>query len=328
MKRSALIALLLGLGAFVALLVHEGVQPVFDTLAVAGWGLLAVVAAHALPLSLDAAGMGVLLQVPVRSERVIRSRWVGEAVNNLLPVAQMGGPLAMARLLIHGGSRAGDAGASVIISTTLQMLSQAVFALAGVLLLVVHTGDSRLLWGLLIGSALFGANAVWFYSLQRRGDLFVRLANWLKKAASGRQWLDLTGGAESLDTAVQAAYARPGAARASFLLNLAGWLAGTVEVWLALYFLGHPVSIADALLLESLGQAIRGMAWLIPGALGVQEGGFVLLGSLVGIDAPTAFALSLTRRARDLLLGIPGLLYWQYSEGRWLRRRTATVNGL
>jgi len=76
------------------------------------------------------------------------------------------------------------------------------------------------------------------------------------------------------------------------------------------------------LMLESLGQAIRGFAFAIPGALGVQEGGYVLLGSLLGIPAPVALALSLTKRARDFALGIPGLIYWQIAEGRWLRRRS------
>ena len=36
-------------------------------------------------------------------------------------------------------------------------------------------------------------------------------------------------------------------------------------------------------MLESLGQAIRGAAFAIPGALGVQEGGYLLLAPLVGL---------------------------------------------
>lgn len=208
------------------------------------------------------------------------------------------------------------------VATTQQMLSQALFGAIGVLLLTAHAGDGTLLCALLGGSALFAASASWFYYLQRRG-LFARLARLLSRVASGRDWLDLTGGAEALDRAVQAVYRHRGAVRASFLLNLAGWLAGTGEVWLALRFLGHPVRLLDALFLESLGQAIRGIAFAIPGALGVQEGGYVLLGALIGVPADTALALSLIKRARDLLLGLPGLLDWQLHEGRRLRRRAA-----
>jgi putative membrane protein len=111
---------------------------------------------------------------------------------------------------------------------------------------------------------------------------------------------------------------------ASFALSLAGWIVGTAEVWLALRFLGHPVDWVDALLLESIGQAIRGAAFAIPGSLGVQEGGYLLLAPLVGLPPEAALALSLVKRARELLLGVPGLLYMHFSERSWQRRRATT----
>ena len=319
MKRGAIIALMLGLALFIGLVIHEGIASVADALAAAGWGLLLVATYHLLPLLLDSSALAVLPPRRHRFGTVLRARWINESVNGLLPVAQMGGPLVMVRQLVQDGGRADQAGAVVTVATTQQMLSQAVFAAIGIVLLAAYAGDRTLMWVLLIGSALFAANATWFYYLQRRG-LFARLARMLSKVASGREWLDLTGGAEALDVAVQSVYRHAGAVRASFALNLAGWLAGTGEVWLALYSLGHPVSLLDALFLESLGQAIRGIAFLIPGALGVQEGGYVLLGAMVGVPADTALALSLTKRARELLLGLPGLLSWQIHEGRRLHR--------
>ena len=68
------------------------------------------------------------------------------------------------------------------------------------------------------------------------------------------------------------------------------------------------------MLLESLGQAIRGAAFAIPGSLGVQEGGYLLLAPLVGLPPDAALALSLAKRAREILLGLPGLLYLHFSE--------------
>jgi len=78
--------------------------------------------------------------------------------------------------------------------------------------------------------------------------------------------------------------------------------------------LGHPVSWLAALLLESLGQAIRGAAFAVPGALGVQEGGYLLLAPLAGLPPDAALALSLAKRAREILLGLPGLLYLHFWE--------------
>lgn len=325
MKSTVFLALALGLGAFTALLVYEGAGQVLQTFALAGWGVLLVAAFHGVPLLLDSAAMGVVMQAPPPWRRVVRARWIGEAVNGLLPVAQMGGPMVMARLLARFGAGRADAGAAVVVATTQQMLSQAAFALIGMVALAAHASDRKLLYALLVGIGLFGANAVWFYSLQQRG-LFARLARLLNRFSSGREWLDFSGGAEALDAAVQGAYARRGVGLTSFLLNLAGWIAGVGEVWLALAFLGHPVSLGNALMLESLGQAIRGIAFAIPGALGVQEGGYVLLGALVGLPPPAALALSLMKRARELLLGIPALVYWQLIEGRWMRRRLARSN--
>ncbi len=86
---------------------------------------------------------------------------------------------------------------------------------------------------------------------------------------------------------------------------------GVGEVWLALSFLGHPVSLLSAMMLESLGQAVRAGAFAVPGALGVQEGGYVMLGRVLGLGPETALALSLAKRVRELLLGIPGLIAWQ-----------------
>jgi hypothetical protein len=79
---------------------------------------------------------------------------------------------------------------------------------------------------------------------------------------------------------------------------------------------GHPVSWVTALLLESLGQAVRGAAFAVPGALGVQETGYVLLAPLAGLTTEVALALSLAKRVRELLLGLPGLLYLHLS-GRY-----------
>jgi hypothetical protein len=92
-----------------------------------------------------------------------------------------------------------------------------------------------------------------------------------------------------------------------------GWIAGTGEVFLIARFLGTPVGWRDAFVLESLGQAIRGAGFAIPGALGIQEGGYLLLAPLAGLAPDAALALSLAKRARELLLGLPGLLYLRFA---------------
>ena len=74
-------------------------------------------------------------------------------------------------------------------------------------------------------------------------------------------------------------------------------------------------------MLESLGQAARSAGFMVPGGLGIQEGGFLLIGSHIGLTPELALSLSLIKRGRELIIGIPGLIAWQIAEGRGLWRR-------
>jgi uncharacterized membrane protein YbhN (UPF0104 family) len=103
------------------------------------------------------------------------------------------------------------------------------------------------------------------------------------------------------------------------LLQLASWSGGAGEVYLGLLAMGHPVTPAQAFVIESLGMAARSAGFAVPGALGVQEGGFILVGGLFGVPAELALALSMLKRVRELVVGSVGLLLWQWSEiMRWL----------
>jgi uncharacterized membrane protein YuzA (DUF378 family) len=45
----------------------------------------------------------------------------------------------------------------------------------------------------------------------------------------------------------------------------------------------------------------------VPGAVGVQGGGFVLVAVLFGLSATDARAPSMLKRIRDVLIGLPAL---------------------
>ncbi len=56
----------------------------------------------------------------------------------------------------------------------------------------------------------------------------------------------------------------------------------------------------------------------LPGALGIQVGGYLLLGAALGVAPEAALALSLAKRVREILLALPALLAWPVVEGRRL----------
>lgn len=313
MTRTAAWALSLGVLLFIGVLASQGLPAVLATLSLAGWGLLLVALFHLLPLALDAAAIRVLFLpgFKVSTGDALLTRWAGESANSLMPAGQLGGPVLMARHLAQRGMPMQAAAAAITVSTTLQTFSQIAFALLGVALLGSHASEasqSALRASSLIASALLALQVGGFYWLQRRG-LFSKLMRTVTRFAGKRDWSRWLNQAEAIDLAVQATYERAAPVAVSFLLTLVGWLVGTGEVYLILQLLHHPVGWSDALLLESLGQAIRGAAFAIPGALGVQEGGYLLLAPLAGLSPDTALALSLAKRTRELLLGLPGLLY-------------------
>jgi putative membrane protein len=309
---------LLSIGAllFVGVLLSQDLPAIAATLAQAGWALLLVALFHLLPLVIDAIAIRVLFK-PGSSRNPLRdsllARWVGESANSLMPAGQVGGPVLMSRHLAERGMPMEEAAAAITVSTTLQSFAQIAFALLGVVVVGMQTSRfsaAPLRDTALIASAFLAVQVCGFYLIQRRG-LFSRLMRAVRRFSRKRDWSQWVAQAQAIDVAVQDTHRRNGPVTVSFLLSLIGWIVGTGEVYLIAWFLGAPVSWRDAFVLESLGQAIRGAGFAIPGALGVQEGGYLLLAPLAGLAPDTALALSLAKRTRELLLGLPGLLYWR-----------------
>ena len=85
-----------------------------------------------------------------------------------------------------------------------------------------------------------------------------------------------------------------------------------------------PISLEHAIVMESLGATISSAAFFIPGSWGVQEGGYVLIGHLLGVPAHLALSLSLVKRVPDLILGVPGLVAWLYLDYMDVGSRSGT----
>jgi uncharacterized membrane protein YbhN (UPF0104 family) len=97
-------------------------------------------------------------------------------------------------------------------------------------------------------------------------------------------------------------------------LHLLSWMLGAAEVSLVMYTMGNAVSPPQAFVIESMGMAARSAGFAIPGALGIQEGGFILVCGLFGLPADIAVALSMVKRLRELMVGISALATWHWSE--------------
>ena len=322
-SRAAYGGLAAGVALFAAVIAWQGMDDVAVALRRAGWGMIASALLHLPPLWADAMGWRRLVppdQQP-RWRTMIRARWIGESINDLLPVLQMGGNVVKAWLLVDRGVRVGAAGASVVVDVTLVVLTQIIFTLFGLSLLAPSLGSGRSLFVVIVGAGIMAILLGGFYAAQRRG-FFGLLVRASRRILGGSEWTPVSDGAATIDAEVLGLYGERRRLMASGCWHMLAWFVGIGEVWLALRLLGHPVDVRTALLFETLGQAIRTGAFAVPGALGIQEGGYILVGGVLGIEPGVALGLSLARRVRELLLGLPGLASWQASTiHRALRRR-------
>jgi putative membrane protein len=234
--------------------------------------------------------------------------WIRESVNGLLPVARLGGEAVAARLMIRSGIRAGLSIGSLIVRLTLTLVTQIAFTFLGILFLLLRTTDHATAFRLALLVPATAAILLAVLAVQRAGT-FKLGARLLR----GR-FAALADGSLSIDRTVRRLYRRRPSVLSCCAWQLAAWVAGAGEIWLAAYYLGHPSGLVEAVILESLSQAISTAAFLIPGALGAQEAGFVGLGALVGMAPDVALALALSRRVRDLVVYGPGLLAWHVAE--------------
>jgi putative membrane protein len=318
--------LVAGLLLFVALVVQQGVAEVASAVAVAGSGLLVVALFHVVSMLTHALGWRVLVaQGQPLVGTMLFGRWIGESVNGLLPVMQVGGNVAKARFLARRGVPGEAAAASVVVDVTLVVLTQIVFTLLGIALLFTHLGGGRIALVAAAGAAFMVSLLGGFFAAQRRG-IFGFLTRFAGRIARGADLGALSVEASAIDAGVARLWRERAALARASAWHLAAWVVGAGEIWLALRYLRHPVDASTALLIESLVQAVRTGAFAVPGALGVQEGGYLLLGGALGLGPDTSLALALTRRVRDLVLGLPGLLAWQI-EAVTSRVRTVRASG-
>jgi len=312
----------------VYLILATGASDVATALLLVGWGLVPITLFHVIPMTLSALSWRDLLPAGGGPgiARVILIRWLRESINGLLPVAGVGGDLVGVRLTHLSGVPGAAAAASTVVDMTVGVVTQLLFVVTGLALLVAQSTQPAVLavaGSVLAGIVLFAVAMALFLAFQHRGmfEVSARLAGGLLR---NKRLTDFAGKAAYVDAGVVAIYRdRPRLIRATAVRYM-GWIAGMGEIWLIMYFFGRPVSPLEAFILESLGAGVRAAAFMVPGALGVLEGSFVVFGALFGLPPRIALMISLCRRVRELALGLPGLAVWQALEGNRALRRPRT----
>jgi putative membrane protein len=310
----ARIALVLGLAVMVVLVIREGAQSIVSLLRHAGWLLLLLVPLHAVPLLLDVMGWRVLILERSHISALFLIASIREAINRLLPVANIGGELVGVHLLTRQGISGTAAASSVIVEMLLILVAQYLFLTLGVGCLLHITGTVKTAQALLIAAA-GGLPVILLLIWLLRSGMFFRAIKRLasRMLGSNEKTSSVLGRLAPLDTAIRELTSAHGRLARAIAWQLAGLLGGCSETWLALRWLGHPLSLAAALALESFTLAARSLIFVAPAGLGVQEAGLIGVGHVLGLGSDVAVALSLAKRMREILFGLPALAAWQWT---------------
>jgi putative membrane protein len=314
MKLAARLALIAGLSVMILLIAHEGAVGIIKLLSQAGWMLLWLLPLHVLPLLLDATGWRAIILQRCKLLTLFLIAVVRQAVNGLLPVANIGGELVGIRLLARAGVDGTWAAASVIVEVLLTIVGQYLFVALGVVFLLQFTQAMRLTNELLLGLAASAPVIALLIVLLRHGSVFERLQHIAARFGPDLRQSGITLSGANVDAAIGTLFRAPARLTRALGWQLAGLLAECLETWVALRFLGVSIGFSQALILESLTQAARQFLFIVPAGLGVQEVGLVAVGHVLGIGADAALALSLAKRMTRIVFGVPALLAWQWTE--------------
>lgn len=319
MGRYTLVAITLaGLFAGVFVVGSIGFAPVLAAVAAIGWvGFSAFVAYSLLVLTVLALAWQVVApDTPGGYRAFLFGRIMREAASETLPFSQLGGIVLGTRLVIRAGIAEALVVASLIADITLELVAQLVYTLFGIAMLATLMMPGRDMRVFILSCEGLGVTAAALGLLIAGQKTLLTFSDRLFRQLLPNNIISFNVISDILDNI----YRTPVRVLSCFLLHIVTWFAAGAGAWIALAFARHPLALDHVLAIEALIFAVRAIAFFVPGALGVQEGAYLLIGPIFGLSPRLAIALSLIKRARELAIGVPTLLIWQGGEVRAARR--------
>lgn len=274
------------------------------------WGVVIMAACHLPPMALCGVAWSTL-QSELPFHRFVVARWIKDGVGELAGFLPLSGEMAAIRMMTRHGFRMADASAIVVVDVTAEAIAQFFFSLVGVAMWLRLYPDSQVTHWALIAVAVSIPGLAAFVALQR--SVVVRFLETLPSRLMPHAW-DAPDADAGVHAAIQAVYADKARFARSVAWHVLAWGAGGLEAYVALRLLGHPMGVGEVLALESIIYAIRSVAFVVPGAIGLQEGGYMLVGAALGLPTELTLAVSILKRGRELLMGVPSLIAWHFVE--------------
>ena len=307
MKLFKIIFLIIGF-AFLGLIILEtNLEEAFALVGKVGSGFLLLLALYFVAFLLDTITWQMtVLSAPMEAKwyaHFFRVRLAGEAFNNILPAASMGGEPVKALLLksLYGiGYREGVA--SVILAKTINSAALVIFLAAGFLLILGSDALSQTYKSIAgLGLLAFATGICLFYATQRY-KISTRLGGILSRNKLFEKVSSVLHLIEDMDERLVRFYTEHKSRfTGALVLALLNWVLGVVEVYYTMMFLGHPISLTDAWIVETAAQLVRAGTFFIPASIGAQEGAFLIVGTAITGSPALGIATAIVRRVREII---------------------------
>jgi len=318
MKTIKFIYLLVGCGLLIYIFSETDLELLWSNLIKTGWGIFFVLVIYGFAFWVDTIAWQFTLPSTKFSwmYHLWKVRMVGSAVGKVLPFSAFGGaPIKGFLLKKHYGISYKEGAASIILIETTHLISMIIFMASGVFLISLFPNFSKnYLTFSKISLALLSLGVFGFYIVQRY-KLTSIIGNWFSQRALGHRVKKFLIHLQEFDERLVHFYTLK---RPLFFgalgLNLLNWYLGALEIYIILYFLGHPISMAESIMLETFVEIVRAGTFFIPGTLGTQEAAFLLATGVITGEPAFGMAAAIMRRVREIIWFVLGFsLGWQYS---------------
>ncbi len=309
-----ILAAALGLAVLAAVLMTFDLATVMQSFVQVGFGgFVVIVAAGLAAEALLSVGLIPLLPRSMPLAAIAASRQLRDSAADVLPITQLGGVVLAARVLVLAGMGVGPASAAVIADLTAETFAQGLYVLMGVVtslsLLSASASLSPYVDAMLGGALFLSAGSIGFALVQIGGS------KWSLKTGE-KIFPSALIHARAFHETMSAIYRRQGRLALSILLQFAGWIGSGLWLWVMLRMMGVSTSLWTAIAIQALLEGLRSATVFIPASLGIQEAGYAALAPVFGLTPEIGLAISLLRRARDIVVAMPVLFIWQMVEGR------------